>query len=163
MRAATSENMEIIERIRDFLKFMVVVIVSVFAPIQNSIIVLMLFFLVNFFIGFRTDVRVNNAEFSLKKAFEGIKMLILYYTLVFIIHMGIISFNEISLAEKAAKFITWIVCYWYLVNMLRNIKKIWPKNETISFLYDLLTVEIFTMLMNKFGINKDKYENKDEE
>ena len=131
--------MEIIERIRDFLKFMVVVIVSVFAPIQNSIIVLMLFFLVNFFIGFRTDVRVNKAEFSLKKAFEGIKMLILYYTLVFIIHMGIIVLMMALLKNRQIHYV--VVLLVPVKCFQVSGKFIW--NETIRFLYDLLQSKSF--------------------
>ena len=81
-------------------------------------------------------------------------MLILYYAIIFIVNLALSLFNEQTLAESSTKFITWIVSYWYLVNILRNAKEIFPWSKGLKFMYDLMTVEILNMILTKFGIRK---------
>lgn len=150
------------DRLIDFIKLAWLVIISVISPIRIAVWVLLVFFTVNFFVGYKSDVQVNKRDFSLKKAFDGVKQLILYYALIFIVNMALGLYEETNLAEAATKFMTWIVSYWYLVNILRNAREIFPGNETLKFLYDLSTVQVLDMLLARFGLrsqhlSKKKY------
>ncbi len=134
-------------------------IVSILAPIRVAIIVLMFFFLLNFIVGFKNDEIVHKQKFSIKKAFEGLKLLILYYTIIFIVFTALSLFDEYELAKDAIKFISWIVCYWYLVNVLRNSKEIFPWSKGLKFLYDIMTIEVLNMILDRFGLKRTrKYE-----
>lgn len=144
------------DRLIDFIKLTWLVIISVISPIRIAVWVLLVFFTVNFFVGYKSDVQINKRDFSLKKAFDGVKQLILYYALIFIVNMALGLYEETNLAEAATKFMTWIVSYWYLVNILRNAREIFPGNETLKFLYDLLTVQVLEMLLARFGLRSHR-------
>jgi len=148
------------DRLIDFIKLTWLVIISVISPIRIAVWVLLVFFTVNFFVGYKSDVQINNRDFSLKKAFDGVKQLILYYALIFIVNMALGLYEEANLAEAATKFMTWIVSYWYLVNILRNAREIFPGNETLKFLYELLTVQVLDMLLARFGLRSQRRRNR---
>ncbi len=155
------------DRLIDFIKLTWLVIISVISPIRIAVWVLLVFFTVNFFVGYKSDVQINKRDFSLKKAFDGVKQLILYYALIFIVNMTLGLYEETNLAEAATKFMTWIVSYWYLVNILRNAREVFPGNETLKFLYDLLTVQVLEMLLARFGLRpqrrRDRISHNDDE
>ena len=152
------------DRLIDFIKIAWLVIISVISPIRTSILVLLIFFTINFFIGLKSDIDVHGRDFSLKKAFDAVKQLILYYALIFIVNMALGLYNEPSLAEGATKFMTWIVSYWYLVNILRNAREIFPANEALEFLYEFLTIQVLDMILGRFGFHsQNKIDKKDEQ
>ena len=148
------------DRLIDFIKLAWLVFISVISPIRIAVWVLLLFFTLNFFVGYKSDQIANRREFSLKKAFDGIRLLILYYALIFIVNMALGLYNEMALAEGATKFLTWIVSYWYLVNIIRNARLVFPENEGLKFLYDLLTVQILEMLLARFGLRPQRQNNR---
>lgn len=141
-----------LNRIWDFVKIVFLMLASIFAPIRVSITVLMFFFLLNFIVGFKNDEIVHHNKFSIKKAFEGLKLLILYYTIVFIVFTALSLFEEKELAEEATKFISWIICYWYLINVLRNSKEIFPWSRGLKFMYDIMTIEVLNVILERFGL-----------
>ncbi len=140
------------DKFEGFLKIAWVAILSMFAPIEVATYVLLSFFVINFFVGFKNDKIVNGNKFSLKKAFDGAKLLIVYYAIIYLVNQALFLFDEIGLAQNATKFLTWIVCYWYLVNILRNSSEIFPEGKALKFLYDILTVQILDMILAKFGL-----------
>ena len=148
------------DRLIDFIKLAWLVIISVISPIRIAVWVLLVFFTVNFFVGYKSDIQINKRDFSLKKAFDGVKQLILYYALIFIVNMALGLYEETNLAESATKFMTWIVSYWYLVNILRNARDVFPGNETLKFLYDLLTIQVLEMLLARFGLRPQRQNNR---
>ena len=152
-----------LERLMDFIKIAWLVIISVISPIRTSIVLLLIFFTINFFVGLKSDIDVHGRDFSLKKAFDAVKQLILYYALIFIVNMALGLYNEPSLAEGATKFMTWIVSYWYLVNILRNAREIFPANDALKFLYELLTIQVLDMILERFGFHRQRKIDKNDE
>jgi hypothetical protein len=148
------------DKVDEIVKIMWLILISIFAPIKVAILVLMFFFILNFFIGFKNDQIINGHSFSLKKAFEGVKLLGLYYAIIFIVNLALSLYNELELAESATKFISWIVCYWYLVNILRNSMEIFPESRGLKFMYDLLTVQILDIILSRFGLKRPEDETK---
>ena len=155
----------IIIRVENFFKIIWIVILSIFAPIGVSIYVLSSFFVVNFFLGFQADRLVHKADFSLEKVRKGVMLFILYFVLLFIINVSLSLYGEDDLAITIPKFFTWIACYWYLVNIIRNAKLIFPSSEGLKFFYNLLTIQILDLILEKFGlksidINEEKKKDK---
>ena len=142
----------IIIRVENFLKIIWIVILSIFAPIGVSIYVLSFFFVINFFLGFQADRLVHKADFSLEKVRKGVMLFILYFALLFIINVSLSLYGEDDLAVTVPKFFTWIACYWYLVNIIRNAKLIFPSSEGLKFFYSLLTIQILDLILEKFGL-----------
>ena len=155
----------IIIRVENFFKIIWIVILSIFAPIGVSIYVLSFFFVINFFLGFQADRLVHKADFSLEKVRKGVMLFILYFVLLFIINVSLSLYGEDDLAITIPKFFTWIACYWYLVNIIRNAKLIFPSSEGLKFFYNLLTIQILDLILEKFGlksidINEEKKKDK---
>lgn len=142
----------IIISIENFFKIMWIIILSIFAPIGVSIYVLSFFFVINFFLGFQTDRLVYKNDFSLEKVKRGVMLFILYFALLFIINISLSLYGENDLAITVPKFFTWIACYWYLVNIIRNAKLIFPSSESLKFFYNLLTIQILDLIFAKFGL-----------
>ncbi len=140
----------LIERIKDIIVATCMVICSIVAPIKTALIVLGVCALFNFIIGWKTDVHVYKRDFSTSKAFNSIKMLLFWAFTCLVVHLTINLFGEEDLANVFLKYLTWIVSYWYLVNVLKNAKKLFPKSESIKFVYDLVTIEIIAILKSKF-------------
>jgi len=150
------------DKLEEILKVAWLILLSIFTPIKVPIIVMLFFFTLNFFIGFKNDQFVHGRDFSLKKAIGGCILFGLFFALIFIVNMALSLYNEMELAETASKFLSWIFCYWYLVNIIRNSIEIFPESRSLKFLYSLLTVQILDMILARFGLRKmedfDPYE-----
>ena len=142
----------IVIRVENFFKIIWIIILSIFAPIGVSIYVLSFFFVINFFLGFQADRLVHKNDFSLEKVRKGVMLFILYFALLFIINVSLSLYGEDDLAVTVPKFFTWIACYWYLVNIIRNAKLIFPSSEGLKFFYNLLTIQILDLIFAKFGL-----------
>lgn len=148
--------------IQDLIKIVWIIILSVFAPIGIPVFILSLFFLVNIFIGYHTDRIVNKKDFNLDKIGKGFMLLLLYFALLFIINIALSLYNEEHLALTIPKFITWIASYFYLINIVRNAKQVFPTNEGLKFFYEILTIQVLEMIFSKFGLKVDKFKMKND-
>lgn len=142
----------IYERLKEATVLGLTTLISILAPIHNAIIALMLFFTVNFFTGFQADKAANGADFSLKKAFDAIKLLTFYYSALLVMHVSLELFGETELAEGLTKWVTLIVCYFYLLNIARNACLVFPRSKSLRFFYSLLKIEFFDLLRRRFGL-----------
>lgn len=140
------------ERFKEAAVLGITAIISILAPIHNAIIALMLFFTVNFFTGFQADKAANGADFSLKKAFDAIKLLTFYYSALLVMHVSLELFGETELAEGLTKWVTLIVCYFYLLNIARNARLVFPRSKSLKFFYALLKVEVFGLIRKRLGL-----------
>lgn len=145
--------MEIIyERLKESMMLLFMAFLSTITPLANAIVLLMLFCGLNFHIGVQAD-KNDGCSFSLDKAFKSVKLLSLYYSLIFLIHIGLSVYEEVTLAISVTKFVTLFVCYSYLLNILRNSIKIFPKSKALPFFYKVLRVEFFSYLQSRFGFS----------
>ncbi|MEI6752340.1 MAG: phage holin family protein [Paludibacter sp.] len=145
---------------KPFIVLITTFIVSIFSPIQDVLYVLGLSFLFNIITGIVTDIHVNEKEFSLKKAFDSVFQLTFYGALVFFIHNVAVNLGNHALGDEGVKYTTFIVVYFYLCNILRNAGLVFPKNKAISFLYEVMTTQIFTRIKSALFMNINS--NKDE-
>lgn len=145
----------IYERLKEATVLALAALISVFSPIGNAIVALMLFFTINIFTGFQADRAVNRADFSLKKAFDAIKLLTFYYGALLAMHISLDLFGEKELAEGLTKWVTLIVCYFYLLNIARNARQVFPRSKSLAFFYTLLRVEVFGIIRRRLGIWMD--------
>ena len=142
------------DKIEEFVKIAWLIILSIFAPIKIAVIALLFFFTLDFFIGFKNDQIVHNRDFSLKKATTGGMLLALFFVLIYVVNIALSVYEETSLAESASKFLSWFFCYWYLVNTLRNSTEIFPESKALKVLYSILTVQVFDMILGRFGLKR---------
>lgn len=146
----------ILDDFRSIILLVVTTIITAISPIMTAFVCLFVGFLFNFMTGLITDIHVNKTEFRIKKGFEAIIMLTFFFALIYYIYQVASSMGDIKLAQEAVKYITYIVSYFYLVNILKNAKLIFPKNKAIAFLYMFLTTEIFNRLKKMIGFSADE-------
>lgn len=147
--------------LKSILLGLITAFVAAVTPILTAIISLFIGFTFNFITGLVTDIHVNKKEFSIKKAFESITMLFFFFGLVYFLHSLLSGMGDRNIAQETTKYLTYIVSYWYIVNVLRNAKQIYPKSKAISFLYSVLTTEVFNWIKNMIGIRLKKIEDTD--
>ena len=104
------------------------------APIHDILTACMIIFAANFFTGLFAGVLVQHEGFIFRKAFKCIsEAAVISGLMAMILLVGAMS--AISLAVYA-------LIYFYGVNILKNLNRIFPKNRYIDFLYYVLSFEM---------------------
>lgn len=142
------------ERTKDLFWLLMAGLASVFSPVKNVLILLLLAFVFNVITGIITDVHVNKSRFNIKKAFNAISQLAFYAVCVVFLDYGARLIDEPGIAVTAVKWLTYIVVYFYLTNIFKNAKQVYPENLAVNFIYELLSTEIFERLKNMVGYKK---------
>lgn len=134
------------ERFKELFWIVITAIGSLLLPIREILILLSLGFVFNIFTGIVADIHVNRAQFSIKKAFSAITQLTFFMAAVFFLDYGSKLIHDAQIGQTSVKWLTLIVSYFYLVNIFRNAKQVFPKNQAIAFIYEILSTEIFMRL-----------------
>lgn len=151
----------IFEKTKELFWLTVTAVASILTPVQNTLILLFIAFVFNIATGIITDIHVNKAKFNLKKAFNSITQLTFYAACVVFLDYGARLLNEPEIGITAVKWLTYIVSYFYLTNIFKNARLVYPTNNAINFIYELLSTEIFDRLKNMVGYKSNKnYDNK---
>jgi len=150
------EMEDFIERFKELIWVVITAIGSLLLPIREILILLSLGFVFNIITGIIADVHVNRQQFSIKKAFSAISQAAFFMACVFFLDYGSKLLHDAQIGQTSVRWLTLIVSYFYLVNIFRNAKLIFPKNLAISFIYELLSTEIFLRLKEMVGIKTKK-------
>ncbi len=130
-----------ISLLKGALMFLMTIFTSFFSPIHDFLLIVFILFILNFLYGLISDI-CQGGEFSLKKAFQSIWYVVGFMLLLFLsFAIGKKMHLEDSAVVDFTSWITWVVIYFYSINILRNWKVIQPKNEVVSFLYWVLSVK----------------------
>jgi len=143
-----------IEKVKELFWTLITALSSVLMPVKETLILLFISFVFNIITGIITDVHVNKANFDLKKAFNAITQLTFYATCVVFLNYGTSLINEQAIGIIAVKWLTYIVVYFYLTNIFKNARQVYPRSQAINFIYELLSTEIFDRLKNMVGAKK---------
>ncbi|MDR0825304.1 MAG: phage holin family protein [Prevotella sp.] len=121
--------------------FLLTMFTNFFQPIHDFLLIIFILFILNFLYGLLSDM-IQGSDFSLKKAFQSIWHVVGFMLLLFL-SFGIgkkMHLPDDSVVDFTS-WITWVVIYFYGVNILRNWKAIQPKNQVVAFLYWVLSVK----------------------
>lgn len=129
------------DNIRSLVGCIVSAVFAYFAPVESIFLGVAWVFVVNFVFGLLNGIVVKNEIFSFRKAFSCfVEAMVLYVLMSTIFLVG----DRVGNQDGAMQCITAVVyalIYFYAVNILRNIKGLFPGNKTIRFLYWILSVE----------------------
>lgn len=128
-------------------------LLSIISDYQHAFIALLVGFTFNFLMGIGADAKDKSESFSLKKATEGFKLFMFYCITVLALYG--MTYNEPTISATAIKWLTLVASYFYLVNIFRNARKIFPGNAAIEFIYLFLSTEVFFKLKELLNIKKD--------
>lgn len=158
MNLITNDMDVFFEKFKEVFWLLIGALSSVLMPVRETLVLLFVAFVFNIITGIVADIHVNKAKFDLKKAFNAISQLTFYITCVVFLNYGTTLIHEESIGVIAVKWLTYIVVYFYLTNIFKNARQVFPNSQAINFTYELLSTEIFNRLKNMVG-----YKNKDHE
>ena len=79
-----------------------------------------------------------------------------YAACVVFLDYGSRLLSEPGIGITAVKWLTYVVVYFYLTNIFKNARLVYPKNPALNFIYELLSTEIFDRLKNMVGYKSRK-------
>lgn len=128
--------------LRELLAGIVLAVIAYLKPIEAELWTLFLIFFTNFLFGYLAGMIANNEEWDNKKAMRCVGEATVFFILCTTIYaIGRLK-GQMSGALQCVSFITYVVIYFYGLNVLRNCNKIFRKDTApwlvVSFLYYVL-------------------------
>lgn len=131
-----------IDNIRSLFVGIAIAVLAFLKPIEGELTSLVIVFFLNFFFGYLSGMIANHEDFDLKKALRcGAEA-----TVFFILCCAIYAVGQMKQQQQGAlqcvSFVTYVVIYFYGLNILKNLKRIFKTSSTpwqiVAFLYYIL-------------------------
>ena len=130
-------------------------------PIEAELWTLFLIFFLNFGFGYLSGMIANNEEWDNKKAMRCVGEAAVFFVLSVAIYVyGVLKHHEHG-ALQCVSTITYVLTYFYGLNILKNMKKIFREGTTpwmvVAFLYYILRfkfVEKIPFLSEFLNVNR---------
>lgn len=135
---------------------------SFFAPITDYVFALTTVFLFDFLAGLISSILVNNEKFKFSKFRRCLIDIMVYFIIITSIYVVGKFTHKPDGAIQCASGVMFIVIYYYAVNIFRNLSILMPNNNSINFIYYVLSFEILRKypILKRFNEIKDKKEDK---
>lgn len=111
------------------------------SPINGILFAVTFAFVLNFLIGYLTGMRVNKESFELKKAFSSIKEACVFFVVVASVYTIGEHLDNSNEALTSISIVTYVVLYFYSVNVFKNLRRMFPHVQWIAFCYWLISFE----------------------
>lgn len=130
-----------IDQIKNMAVTIVLAILAYLEPIESELQSLFLVFFLNFLFGYLSDM-VKGKDFSLKKALVCIGHAAIFFILCAAVYVIGRLKGQMEGSVQCVSFITYLVIYFYSLNILRNCKKIFKEDtapwHVVNTLYFIL-------------------------
>lgn len=147
-----------IDQIRAGIVAIWAVIMAALAPTANALMLLVLFAVVNAFVGYQSNYITKRERFSLTKFWRAGIQLMMYMGLVVLLHLAFYLFGDVDKSLFAIKVVSWIAVWGYTVKILQNCLQIAPNTRGLKLLYYVLAVKFIGKLLRELGIEVDDNE-----
>lgn len=111
-------------------------------PLQGELSSLFLIFFLNFFVGYLSGMIANHEDFEIKKAARCVGEATVFFAFCTCIYAIGKFKNQEQGALQCVSFVTYVVIYFYAVNIIKNLMKIFKGGTTpcmiFAFLYYVL-------------------------
>lgn len=131
-----------IENIRSLFVGIAIAVLAFLKPIEGELTSLMIVFFLNFVCGYLSGMIANHEDFNLKKALRcGAEATVFFILCCAVYAVGQMKQQQ-SGALQCVSFVTYVVIYFYGLNILKNLKKIFKQGsapwQIVAFLYYFL-------------------------
>lgn len=135
---------------------------SFFAPITDYVFALIIVFLFDFFAGLISSILVDNEKFKFSKFRKCLIDIMVYFIIITSIYAVGKFTHKSDGAIQCASGVMFVIIYYYAVNIFRNLSLLMPNNNSINFIYYVLSFEIIREypIFKRFNDRKDKKEDK---
>lgn len=136
-------------------------ILAIFTNYQDAFMTLIVGFTLNIIMGLGTDININKKAFSLKKAKDALLLMMFYFLLIIFIHVALGN-QYAELGNTMITWLTYIVGYFYLTNIFRNARYLFPNSRSVRFIYAFLSTEVLYKLKEHLGFRHNPNINNNE-
>lgn len=134
--------MNVAERLKDIIVGVVIAVLAYLKPIEGELSSLMIIFFLNFVFGYLSGMIAKGENFSFKKAIVCVGHATVFFVLCASIYMIGRLKGQMDGATQCVSFISYLVLWFYGVNILKNLKLIFKKGTppwyVVSVLYYIL-------------------------
>jgi|WetSurMetagenome_2_1015567.scaffolds.fasta_scaffold116570_3 hypothetical protein len=134
--------MELIVDIRHLFAVLLAIVAAYIAPIQDTVFVIFFLFIINCFVGMLAGFIVNDEHFNFKKFFHCLVEALVYFALISCISVVGTKMHNLSGAMQCISGVVYTIIYFYSVNIMKNLKLLFPTNKTIKFIYYVISFEM---------------------
>ena len=130
----------------------IMAMISYFEPVINMILAITIIFVADIVFGIASGKKINKEKIDIKKGFAAIKLFGIYIFVITLLYaIGKFMCDE-TLIIYVVKTISWVTIYFYITNLTKNFKRLYPKSNTIRFIHWFLSVEFLDNIpsLNKF-------------
>lgn len=153
-----------IEQIKNMVVGILIAILAYLEPIEGELQSLFIVFFLNFLFGYLSGM-VKGEDFDLKKALVCIGHATIFFVLCAAIYVVGRLKGQMAGAVQCVSFITYLVIYFYGLNVLRNCKKIfkdgtppWHVANTIYYILRFKFIEHVPILKSYLDTQNKKEE-----
>ena len=119
----------------------IMAMISYFEPVINMILAITIIFVADIVFGIASGRKINKEKIDIKKGFAAIKLFGVYIFVITLLYaIGKFMCDE-TLILYVVKTISWVAIYFYITNLTKNFKRLYPKSNTIKFIHWFLSVE----------------------
>lgn len=119
----------------------IMAMISYFEPVINMILAITIIFVTDIVFGIASGRKINKEKIDIKKGFAAIKLFGVYIFVITLLYaIGKFMCDE-TLILYVVKTISWVAIYFYITNLTKNFKRLYPKSNTIRFIHWFLSVE----------------------
>lgn len=131
-----------IENIRSLFVGITLAVLAFLKPIEGELTSLVIVFFLNFLFGYLSGMIASREDFDIKKALRcGAEATVFFVLCCAIYAVGQMK-HQPDGALQCVSFVTYVVLYFYGLNILRNLKRIFKKAsapwQIVAFLYYML-------------------------
>ena len=152
--------MEIVTNLRNLLATLLSVTLAYFAPITDMVFVIFFIFAINCVAGMVAGIVTQKERFNNRKFFHCLLETFVFYVIVLSVFVIGEKMKNLDGALQCITGIVYAVCYFYGVNTLRNLRKMFPKSKPLSFMYYVLSFGIPYLQQFNENENEKKKEEK---
>lgn len=147
-----------IEQIKNMAVGIVLAILAYLEPIESELLSLFLVFFLNFFFGYFSDM-VKGEDFSLKKALVCIGHAAIFFVLCAAVYVIGRLKGQMEGAVQCVSLITYLVIYFYSLNILRNCKMIFKEGTAPWHVVNTLYFTLRFKFIEQIPFIKDYIDN----
>ena len=116
-------------------------ILAVTQPLEAVVTLLCWSALLDFIFGFGA-ARVFKEQFKVSKFIMGAGKVAAIIAITALIYQSMAKFNDAATGLEIAKWICWAGVVVYIINMLKNLKIIFPKSNFFRIAYKVITIDV---------------------
>lgn len=148
----------VIDQIKIVIVAIWAVIMTALSPTVNALLLLVIFAIVNAFVGYQSNYITRHERFSFSKFGRAGMQLMMYMGLVILLHLAFYIFGDTDKSLFTIKVVSWIAVWGYTVKILQNCLQIAPNTRGLKLLYYVLAVKFIGKLLRELGIEVDDNE-----